>query len=265
MITVVTYVVRENNQYYRLGWSEECKVGTKMGVGSPEYIMLFRKLPTDLSNAYADEPVKKSKSDYTRAQWQVDAHAFWRSSGNRLLSVEEMSMLPPEQISRVFTKWSLDNIYDYDYHIKIGKELDLKGKLPSTFMTLAPGSSDDLVWHDVNRMLTLNGQQKRRNVQLHVCPLQIDIVERIIGRYSNEGDIVLDPFGGLMTVPYVALKMNRKARASELNTGYFFDGVNYLNGIEQKMSAPSLFDFEAECEEIEEEKNESTEQLDLFN
>ncbi|RHU81201.1 DNA methylase N-4, partial [Clostridium sp. OM08-29] len=46
MITVVTDVVRENNQTYRLGWSEQCKDGTKMGVGCPEYILLFRKLPT---------------------------------------------------------------------------------------------------------------------------------------------------------------------------------------------------------------------------
>lgn len=67
MITVVTDVVRENNQTYRLGWTEQCKDGSKMGVGCPEYILLFRKLPTDRSTAYADEPVAKSKEDYTRA------------------------------------------------------------------------------------------------------------------------------------------------------------------------------------------------------
>ena len=47
MITVVTDVVRENNQTYRLGWTEQCKDGSKMGVGCPEYILLFRKLPSD--------------------------------------------------------------------------------------------------------------------------------------------------------------------------------------------------------------------------
>lgn len=77
MITVVTDVVRENNQTYLLGWSEQCKDGTKMGVGCPEYILLFRKLPTDTSRAYADEPVTKRKEDYTRAQWQIDAHGYW--------------------------------------------------------------------------------------------------------------------------------------------------------------------------------------------
>ena len=67
MITVVTDVVRENNQTYRLGWTEQCKDGSKMGVGCPEYILLFRKLPTDRSKAYADTPVAKRKNTRGRA------------------------------------------------------------------------------------------------------------------------------------------------------------------------------------------------------
>jgi hypothetical protein len=47
MITVVTDVVRENNQTYRLGYSEQCKDGSPMGVGVPEYVLLLRKPPTD--------------------------------------------------------------------------------------------------------------------------------------------------------------------------------------------------------------------------
>jgi hypothetical protein len=64
-ITIETDVVRENNQTYRLGWTEQCKDGSKMGVGCPEYVLLFRKLPTDTSRAYADVTVKKSKQEYT--------------------------------------------------------------------------------------------------------------------------------------------------------------------------------------------------------
>lgn len=242
MITVVTDVVRENNQTYRLGWSEQCKDGTKMGVGSPEYIILIRKPQTDRTRGYADEPVTKSKEDYTRAQWQVDAHAFWRSSGDRQLTADEMASLPHDVLSKVFTKYSLDQIYDYEHHVKIGVELDVKGALPSTFMSLAPGSHHPDVWHDVLRMKTLNGEQAKRNVQLHVCPFQIDVVERLITRYSNKGDVVFDPFGGLMTVPYCAVKLDRKGRASELNTGYFFDGVKYLEQAERQKDMPSLFD-----------------------
>lgn len=242
MITVVTDVVRENNQTYRLGWSEQCKDGTKMGVGSPEYILLLRKLPTDRSKAYADEPVRKSKDDYTRARWQVDAHAFWRSSGNRLMRAEELAELGPDKLAKAFTAHSLQQVYDHEEHVRIGEALEGRGALPATFMAIAPGSHDPDVWHDVARMRTLNGEQARRAVELHVCPLQLDIVERLIRRYSNAGETVFDPFGGLMTVPYVAVKMGRRGRGVELNAEYFRDGVRYLREAELERDAPTLFD-----------------------
>lgn len=78
---------------------------------------------------------------------------------------------------------------------------------------------------------------------MHVCPLQLDIVERIIYRYSNEGDLVFDPFGGLMTVPVTAVRMKRKGYGMELNKGYFRDGVGYLQQAEEEMETPTLFDF----------------------
>jgi hypothetical protein len=244
MITVVTDVVRENNQTYRLGYTEMRKDGTKMGVGSPEYILLFHKPQTDRSKGYADDRVTKDKEDYSLARWQVDAHANWRSSGDRHLTTDELSGLPVEQRSRLFTEQTLREVYDYESHIKVGEALQAKGALPATFMSLMPGSWAPDVWHDVNRMLTLNGEQKRRNVQMHVCPLQFDIVDRLIERYTNPGDLVFDPFGGLGTVPLRALKLGRKGRSSELNTGYFLDSVKYLEAEENKQALPTLFDLE---------------------
>lgn len=196
MITVVTDVVRENNQTYRLGWTEMSKDGTKMGVGSPEYILLFHKPQTDRTKGYADTPVTKDKAEYTRARWQVDAHAFWRSSGQRLLTPAELAALPVEQRSRLFTEQTLRQVYDYESHIRIGEELDGRGALPATFMSLAPGSWHPEVWHDVNRMLTLNGEQKRRNVEMHVCLARGSLVLTKDDGYKpietvNPGDLVL--------------------------------------------------------------------------
>ncbi|HNK33897.1 MAG TPA: DNA methyltransferase, partial [Plasticicumulans sp.] len=242
MITVVTDVVRENNQTYRLGWSEQCKDGSKMGVGSPEYILLLRKPQTDRGRGYADVPVVKSKAEYTRARWQVDAHAFWRSSGNRLLTAEELAALGPDKLAKAFTDHSLTAVYDYEQHVAIGEALEARGALPSTFMSLAPGSHDPGVWHDVVRMRTLNGDQSAKGREMHVCPLQIDLVDRLIERYSNPGELVFDPFGGLMTVPYRAILSGRKGAASELNTGYFRDGVQYLRAAERQVSIPDLFE-----------------------
>ncbi|TCL40017.1 DNA methylase [Anaerospora hongkongensis] len=243
MITVVTDVVRENNQTYRLGWTEQCKDGTKMGVGCPEYILLFRKLPTDTGKAYADVPVAKTKGEYTRAQWQIDAHAFWRSSGNRLLSKDELASIPVENLQAVYRKYSKEYAYNYEQHVELAKRLDENGKLPASFMVVAPGSWTDEVWDDINRMKTLNTSQSRKRQQMHVCPLQIDIVERIINRYSNPGEVAYDPFGGLMTVPLVAIKKGRYGRACELNSDYFRDGLGYLKVAEAEREEPTLFDF----------------------
>ena len=243
MITVVTDVVRENSQTYRLGWTEQCKDGSKMGVGCPEYILLFRKLPTDTSKAYADTPVKKSKADYTRGRWQIDAHGYWRSSGDRPLTKEEVMQFPVTDLQRVYRKYSRESVYNYEEHVAMAEKLDKDKKLPASFMVVAPGSWTDEVWDDINRMRTMNTLQAQKGKQLHVCPLQFDIVERLIDRYSNAGDLIFDPFGGLMTVPLCAIKRGRRGMATELNADYFRDGVGYLKAEERKISAPTLFDF----------------------
>ncbi|MDR2078160.1 MAG: DNA methylase N-4 [Treponema sp.] len=245
-ITVVTDVVRENNQTYRLGWSEQCKDGSKMGVGCPEYILLFRKLPSDTSKAYADTPVTKSKAEYTRARWQLDAHAFWRSSGDRLALIDELKNTPVSDLQARYREYSRTTVYSYDEHVALADDLEDENKLPASFMVLSPGSHTEWVWDDVNRMRTLNSEQARKELQMHICPLQFDIVERIIRRYSNPGELVLDPFGGLMTVPYMAVKMGRKGYGIELNYLSFKDGCRYLKDIEMEVTAPTLFDL-TEC------------------
>lgn len=247
MRTIVTDVVRENNQTYRLGYTEMRKDATKMGSGSPEYVLLFHKPQTERGKGYADDPVTKKIEDYSLARWQVDAHAFWRSNGNRPLTADELGALPPEQLSRLFTEQTVREVYDYETHVRIGETLAGRGRLPSTFMALAPGSWHPDVWHDVNRMLTLNTEQSRKAQVMHVCPLQFDIVDRLIRLYSNRGDLVYDPFGGLGTVPLVALRLDRRGRSSELNPDYWADSVKYLQAEEHKRSMPSLFDLDAEA------------------
>ena len=244
MITVITDVVRENNQTYRLGWTENSKDGTKMGVGCPEYILLFRKLPTDTTRAYADDPVVKPKSIYSRGKWQIDAHSFWRSSGDRLLSSDDFKDIPISEMQALYRKWSQKNIYDHNKHVELAESLEDKDSLPASFMVIAPGSWNNDVWDNVNRMLTLNTEQTQKQKQNHICPLQFDTVDRLIERYSNEGDLIHDPFGGIMTVPYRAIKKGRRGSAVELNSEYFHDGIPYLKAIELEVAAPTLFDLE---------------------
>jgi hypothetical protein len=72
--------------------------------------------------------------------------------------------------------------------------------------------------------------------------MQWDIADRLIERFTNKGETVYDPFGGIMTVPYRAILKGRKGMAAELSPRYFFDGVHYLQAAERELSMPSLFD-----------------------
>jgi DNA modification methylase len=243
MITVVTDVVRENNQTYRLGWTENSKDGTKMGAGVPEYVLVFRKPPTDSATSYADEPVRKAKRDYSRARWQVDAHGFWRSSGNRPLLPEEFSALSASDMFKKFRDHHLASVYDYGAHVAVGEHLEDKARLPSGFMLLQPPSHHPEVWTDVARMRTLNMMQERKGQQQHLCPLPFDIVERLIERYSMPGETVLDPFMGIGTVPMVALKTGRRGIGIELNARYFGDAAGYCAAEAQSAATPTLFDL----------------------
>lgn len=250
MKTIVTDVVRENNQTYRLGWTEQCKDGTKMGVGMPEYLLLFRKPPTSTEKSYADEPVVKSKDKYTRGRWQIDAHGFARSNGNRFMTPEELAKLPHEQMFKAYREFSLHNLYDFEHHVSLNDGLAEAGQLPVTFMLLQPQSWHPDVYTDITRMLTLNTAQSQRNKEMHLCPMQFDLADRVIAQFSNPGDVVFDPFGGLGTVPYRAIKAGRYGYMTELSAPYFADAVGYLAAMEREMSIPTLFDF-MDAEELQ--------------
>ena len=243
MKTIVTDVVRENNQTYRLGWTEQCKDGTRMGAGLPEYVLLFRRPPTDSSNGYADHPVVKSKEEYSRTRWQVDAHGFTRSNGNRPLAPEDLVDLPHERIFKLFRDHGLSHLYDFEEHVQLGEALEAKGRLPTTFMLLQPPSWHPDVWTDVARMRTLNMNQERRGREMHLCPLQFDIVDRLIVQLSMPGETVYDPFAGLMTVPYCAVKLGRRGVGVELNPTYFRDGAAYVEAAARQVAVPTLFDL----------------------
>lgn len=263
--TIVTDVVRENNQTYRLGWTEQCKDGSRMGAGMPEYLLLFRKPPTDTSNGYADEPVVKDKASYTRSRWQIDAHGFMRSNGDRLLTPEDLQGVPHDRIFKLFRQDSMRNVYDFEKHVELSESLeccqecghihagdrrcadcDCKiagSRLPATFMLLQPQSWHPDVWTDITRMRTLNLNQSMANREFHVCPLQLDLVDRVINQFSMPGEVVFDPFAGIGTVPMRAVSLGRKGHGVELATNYFLDAAGYAEEAERKASVPTLFDL----------------------
>jgi DNA modification methylase len=242
-ITIDTDVVRENAQTYRLGWSENAKDSTKMGVGMPEYVLLFRKPHSDLSNAYADLPVTKDKSIYKRAHWQVDASGFWKSDGNRLPDPDIIQGMNMSAVRRLWLDYCHNHQYSWKEHVEIAAALEDNGYLPSSWMLFSPISNHPGIWDDITRMRTLNSNQEKQKEDKHVCPLQLDIVNRLITRYSNPGEIVFDPFAGIFTVPYCAQLLGRIGWGVELATEYWRCGVGYCEQAERERNMPTLFDM----------------------
>lgn len=78
------------------------------------------------------------------------------------------------------------------------------------------------VWYDIDYSRTLQYTTARdSNDEKHICPLQLDTIERIIHLYSNEGETVLSPFGGIGSEGFAALKNGRKSISIELKESYY--------------------------------------------
>jgi DNA modification methylase len=78
------------------------------------------------------------------------------------------------------------------------------------------------VWMDINPSDTLQRESAREeNDERHICPLQLSVIRRAVNLWTNPGDIVLSPFGGIGSEPYVALESGRRAVAIELKDSYY--------------------------------------------
>lgn len=99
------------------------------------------------------------------------------------------------------------------------------------------------VWMDISQTNVLNGRMAREgNDERHICPLQLDLIERAITLWSNPGETVLSPFMGIGSEGVSALKLKRRFVGVELKDSYFQQAARYLEGAEREASMPSLFD-----------------------
>jgi DNA modification methylase len=99
------------------------------------------------------------------------------------------------------------------------------------------------VWYDIDYSRTLQYRSGRDgNDEKHICPLQLDTIERIIHLYSNEGETIFSPFGGIGSEGCSAIKMNRKSISIELKESYFkLNVANHRAFDLEKKSTLTLF------------------------
>lgn len=97
------------------------------------------------------------------------------------------------------------------------------------------------VWMDIRQTNTLNVQQARDAAdERHVCPLQLDLIERCLVLWSNPGDVVLSPFMGIGSEGVVSLRNKRRFIGAELKASYF--QVASRNLASAEATAGTLFD-----------------------
>lgn len=89
------------------------------------------------------------------------------------------------------------------------------------------------IWMDINPNKTIQGRSAREERdERHICPLQLEVIERCLKLWSNPGDLVLSPFAGIGSEGYVALRMGRRFLGVELKDSYFREAVRNLRDAE---------------------------------
>lgn len=99
------------------------------------------------------------------------------------------------------------------------------------------------VWFDIKRSDVLNVRVARDDKdEKHICPLQLEVIRRAVQLWSNPGEVVFSPFGGIGSEPYVALEQGRKAMAVELKPSYYLQMVKNCTEMENQPKQASIFD-----------------------
>ena len=98
------------------------------------------------------------------------------------------------------------------------------------------------VWWDIRETDTLNERLGREDTdERHICPLQLSFIERCIRLWSNKGELVFDPFGGIGSTVYEAIKLGRKGLSIELKQSYWNASVELMRNLEDELNKPALF------------------------
>lgn len=98
------------------------------------------------------------------------------------------------------------------------------------------------VWLDIRETNTLNVRAAREDAdEKHICPLQLDFIDRCVRLWSNPGETVLSPFAGIGSEGFMAVKRGRRFIGCELKASYWSTARDNLRAVEHDMAIPDLF------------------------
>ena len=124
----------------------------------------------------------------------------------------------------IFRKWAAE-----------GDEVEPVGHTPASFPLNRWQEWASPVWMDIDQTDVLNVQKAREDKdEKHMCPLQLDLIERAVTLWSNPGDVVLSPFAGVGSEGVVSLQLGRRFVGVELKESYWKDAVVNLQGVKRQ-------------------------------
>jgi len=192
------------------------KDSTYSRVGLPDYLIVFRKW-TDEGDV---NPVDwKTQDNFLLNKWQDYASPVWESK-----TTENDLALMDDQMRFAYL---------------LEKHCDL---LESVSKYLPNFASQ--VWYDIQQTNVLNvALARENNDERHLCPLQLQVIERSIELWSNPGDVILDPFGGIGSTGVKAIELERKTVMIELKRRYYEISRKNLRNVEALKMQSIEFDF----------------------
>lgn len=193
-----------------------------------DYILMFRKPGENTV------PIRGDVDNETWIQW---ARPTWKSADAEALT--RAAVL--DAAADMLTGATADAVRE-----QAGKAAaDAGYKLGDT----APRTTEGLLdpagcWYGIRESNTLNVAAGRDSAdERHICPLQLDLIERCIRLWSNPGETVLSPFAGIGSEGYVSIKQGREFIGCELKPSYFKAATGNLRRAEEAQGALTLFDM----------------------
>ncbi len=202
---------------------------TRITLTDGSYLVGFRNWTLELKENYQELNGRVTHDlrapRIERYEYQNDKGEFMHYDRNNVPHPDYVGTDPP-------LNWHDDDYYSILVWQKYASPVwcDLDG---------LPGTSED-AWMNIKQTDVLNKlAAKDPEDDKHICPLQLDLIRLLIEEYSEPGEIVFSPYGGISSEGHEAVKLGRKAILAELKRGYWTQGVKYLRGIEiaiQQMS-----------------------------
>jgi DNA modification methylase len=171
--------------------------------GMPEYILVMRK---DAQGVRTGDPVRHAVAKWTPERYQRDALEIGKEHAGRLARVGLIEGWDDRLVARLAeaAKFPLDQWQEW----------------------ASP------VWMDTRTTEVLNSRFKGDGDEKHICPMPLDLIERCLALYSNPGDLVIDPFNGIGSTGYQAVKMGRRYIGIELKPEYAKQAARFLEQAE---------------------------------